>query len=177
MSPAPAAALQQSAVRVGVLVRVPLATAFELFTRDIDLWWRRGPRFRNAGTRAGVVHIDPHVDGRVFESIEDEHGPRTFEIGRVSAWEPPHRLVFSWRNANFAAGEVTEVEVQFRESKSGTQVEVTHRGWAALRADHPARHGQADQAYARMLGLWWGEQMNSMREFALHHLQERRTAS
>jgi uncharacterized protein YndB with AHSA1/START domain len=177
MSAAGAALASLGQVRVGVLVRVPPATAFELFTRDIDSWWRRGPQYRNAGSRGGFVHIDPHVDGRVFESIEDENGPRIFEIGRVSAWEPPHRLVFSWRNANFAPGEITEVEVRFLASRSGTTVEVTHRGWAALRADHPARHGQADEAYARMLGLWWGEQMSSLREFALQHVPERRTAS
>jgi uncharacterized protein YndB with AHSA1/START domain len=153
-------------VRVGVLVRVPLTTAFELFTTDIDRWWRRGPKFRNAGVNAGFVHIDPHVNGRVFESIEDENGPRVFEIGRVSAWEPPHRLVFSWRNSNFAAHEVTEVEVRFSAAGGGTKVEVTHRGWSALRGDHPARHGLDDQAFARMLGLWWGEQMSALREFA-----------
>jgi uncharacterized protein YndB with AHSA1/START domain len=154
-------------VRVSVLVRVPLATAFEIFTSEIDSWWRRGPKFRQAGTRAGIIHIDPQVDGRVFESIEDENGPRILEIGHISVWEPPHRLAFSWRNATFGPAEITQVEVQFRATGSGTTVEVTHRGWASVRPEHPARHGLDEVAFARMLGLWWGEQLAALRERVL----------
>jgi hypothetical protein len=40
--------------RVSVSVAVPLAVAFEIFTRDIDRWWRRGVKFRHAGRRAGL---------------------------------------------------------------------------------------------------------------------------
>jgi hypothetical protein len=35
-----------------------------------------------------------------------------------------------------------------------------------LRPDHPARHGLANEAFIRMIGLWWGEQMTSLREFS-----------
>jgi hypothetical protein len=42
-------------------------------------------------------------------------------------------------------------------------VTVTHRGWAAIRPDHPARHGQASAEFLRRLGLWWGEQLSSYR--------------
>jgi hypothetical protein len=40
---------------------------------------------------------------------------------------------------------------------------VTHRGLAGLRADHPARHGLQGADFCRMIGLWWGEQMSSLR--------------
>ena len=43
-------------------------------------------------------------------------------------------------------------------------VTVTHRGWSALRADHPVRHRLEVAAFCRMTGLWWGEQMSSLRE-------------
>jgi hypothetical protein len=33
-----------------------------------------------------------------------------------------------------------------------------------LRADHPARHALQGADFARMIGLWWGEQMSSLRE-------------
>jgi hypothetical protein len=64
---------------------------------------------------------------------------------------------------NFAAHEHTEVEVLFRAVGSGTHVTVVHRGWAAIRSDHPVRHGQPVPAFIRMMGLWWGEQLGTLR--------------
>ena len=151
-------------MRVSVAVAVPPAVAFEVFTAQIDRWWRRGPKFRHAGLRAGFVCLEPRVGGRLFESIDSEDGERVFEVGRVHVWEPPTRLAFSWRNANFSPDEVTNVTVEFAPTSSGTLVTVTHVGWGALRADHPARHGLQGAAFSRMIGLWWGEQMTSLRE-------------
>jgi hypothetical protein len=62
-------------------------------------------------------------------------------------------------------GELTEVEVTFASSSTGTFVTVVHRGWTNLRPDHPARHGMPVAAFLRSVGLWWGEQMTSMRIF------------
>jgi uncharacterized protein YndB with AHSA1/START domain len=154
--------------RISVAVAVPPAVAFEIFTSEIDRWWRRGPKFRHAGKRGGFVRLEPHVGGRLFESIDAEQGEHVFEVGRVRVWEPPARLAFSWRNANFGPDELTEVEVEFARTPSGTLVTVTHRGWAALRADHPARHELQGAAFSRMIGLWWGEQMASLRELSRH---------
>lgn len=151
-------------VRVSVAVAVPPALAFEVFTGEIDRWWRRGPKFRHAGRRGGFVRLEPHVGGRLFESIDSEDGEVVFEVGRVHVWDPPSRVAFSWRNANFAPDEVTNVTVEFAPTASGTLVTVTHLGWGALRADHPARHGLQGAAFSRMIGLWWGEQMTSLRE-------------
>jgi uncharacterized protein YndB with AHSA1/START domain len=91
-------------------------------------------------------------------------GTSVFEVGRVRVWEPPRRLAFTWRNGNYAAHEQTEVEVVFVPANAGTLVTVTHRGLSGLRADHPARHGLQDGDFSRMIGLWWGEQMSSLRE-------------
>jgi uncharacterized protein YndB with AHSA1/START domain len=104
------------------------------------------------------------VGGRLFESVDSDDGERVFEVGRVREWDPPRRIAFSWRNANFAPHESTDVVVEFAPSGAGTLVTVTHTGWAALRADHPARHRLEAAAFSRMIGLWWGEQMTSLRE-------------
>ena len=69
--------------RVSVAVAVPPKDAFDIFTGEIDRWWRRGPKFRHAGGRGGFVRLEPHVGGRLFESIDSEHGERIFEVGRV----------------------------------------------------------------------------------------------
>ena len=150
--------------RISVTVALPPPLAFEIFTEEIDRWWRRGIKFRHAGARRGFLRIEPEVGGRLFESIDGDEGPHVVEVGRVCVWEPPQRLSFTWRNANFAAHEQTQVDVEFAPSTAGTLVTVTHRGLAALRPDHPARHGLQGGEFSRMIGLWWGEQMSSLRE-------------
>jgi uncharacterized protein YndB with AHSA1/START domain len=148
--------------RVSVRVDVAADDAFRIFTEEIDLWWRRGAKFRHAGARKGIVAIEPREGGRVFESVDGDP-PIVIEIGVVQAWDPPRRLAFSWRNANFAPGEWTLVEVDFAPQREATLVTVTHRGWATLRDDHPARHGLAGVAFSRMIAAWWGDQMASLR--------------
>jgi hypothetical protein len=152
--------------RVEVHVGVQPAVAFEVFTAEIDLWWRHGPRFRFGGRQTGSLHFEPGVGGRLFESFGKGSNARVIEAGRVTVWAPPSRLVFDWRNLNFAPEETTEVEVIFEAMGSGTRVTVEHRGWAALRPGHPARHGLVGPMYSRELGLWWADLMSAMREFA-----------
>jgi uncharacterized protein YndB with AHSA1/START domain len=152
--------------RATVRVAAPQALAFDVFTREIDLWWKRGPKFRHSGKRPGILHLEPHVDGRIFEEITAE---QAIEVGRVRVWEPPARLVFSWRNATFAPNESTEVEVQFQPSGDGTLVIVEHRGWSTLRKDHPAKHGLDGLQLSGMIGGWWAELITAMGE----HVQSR----
>lgn len=149
--------------RVTVAVAVPPEVAFEVFTREIDRWWKRGPAFRPSGAQGGFIHLEPGVGGRLFYSFDGDEGEHVFVAGRVTVWEPPSRLTFTWRNATFTAEQSTEVEVEFARSRSGTLVTVTHRGWSALPVDHPARHGLPDAAFFRSVGLWWGELMSSLR--------------
>jgi uncharacterized protein YndB with AHSA1/START domain len=149
--------------KVSVSVAVPPVEAFRIFTEEIELWWRRGPRYRAAGSR-GIIHLEPGVGGRLFESFDDEGGPRVVQTGEVTCWEPPSRLVLRWRNVNFAPDEHTEVEVLFAAQRGGTLVTVIHRGWSTLRPDHPARHGLEVEAFVRMIGMWWGELASSLRE-------------
>ena len=152
--------------RVSVLVRVDPEAAFEVFTAEIDQWWRRGLKYRVAGSKRGIIGLEPGLGGRVFESYEDGGETRVIETGRITAWEPPARLVLEWRLANFAPEEKTEVEVVFAPSPSGTLVTVTHRGWSRIRPDHPARHGKEVAAFVRDLGMWWGDLMTSLRQRA-----------
>ncbi len=152
--------------RVSVSVAVPPADAFRIFTEEVDLWWRRGLKYRVGRGTEGILHLEPMVGGRLFETYTTAAGPRVAETGRVTAWEPPARLVFDWRAVNFAPGEKTEVEVRFEASGNGTLVTVTHRGWSRIRLDHPARHGQEMVAFVRMMGMWWGDLMTSLREHA-----------
>lgn len=160
---APERATPGDQARATVLVAVPPEAAFRIFTEEIDQWWRRGLKYRVAGGNRGFIHLEPRPGGRLYESFEAQGTTRVFETGTVIAWEPPSRLVFEWRGANFAPGERTQVEVQFAPSPGGTLVTVTHRGWASLRPDHPVRHGQEVAAFIRTMAVWWGEQLTSLR--------------
>lgn len=145
-----------------VYVAVSPDDAFDVFTTEIDLWWRHGRRFRIAGKKPGKIVFETKLGGRLFEVV----GERTFVVGSVIEWEPPRRLTLEWRNVNFAAHEKTHVEVTFTPQGDGTMVRVVHRGWAAIRGDHPARHGQDVPAFLRMMGMWWGDLLTSLREHA-----------
>jgi len=149
-----------------VFVAVPPAVAFEVFTTEIDLWWRQGPKFRIAGRRRGQLNFEPGAGGRLFETFSGATGTHTVEVGRVTAWEPPVSLQLEWRGVNFKPHEKTVVTVRFEPSRDGTLVTVRHSGWSALPEDHPVRHGLTGAAFSRMIGLWWGELMTSLREHA-----------
>lgn len=156
--------MSQDQVRVSVQVRVPPDVAFAIFTDEIDQWWGRGPAFRVAGRSPGVLTIEPRLGGRIFE--QGAAGAPLWEVGTVTAWEPPARLRFDWRSVTFVAGESTEVEVTFQAYGAGTRVTVEHRGWAAIRADHPVRHGEPPAVFLRRMGGWWGSLMTSLRAHA-----------
>jgi uncharacterized protein YndB with AHSA1/START domain len=150
--------------KVTVTVGVEPKDAFEIFTQEIDLWWRRGMRFRPVGRKVGVLHFESGVGGRLFEAYEVRGESRLIVVGTVTVWDPPSRLVFEWRNTNFAPGESTEVEVTFEPMGEGvTQVTLCHRGWSKLRPDHPARHGNVGPAMSRMIGMWWGDLLSAFR--------------
>lgn len=154
------------ATRASVFVAVPPAEAFRLFVDEIDLWWRRGPRFRTAGAHAGVIRIEPGVGGRLFEAWQVDGRDWVFETGRVVEWDPPRGFALEWRLSNFAPGESTRVEVGFADEDEGTRVTVVHRGWAGLRPDHPARHGEPAGRFVARHAQWWGALLAAFRVHA-----------
>jgi len=152
------------AARASVFVGIAPKDAFDVFTNEIDLWWKQGRAYRIAGKRPGRLQFEPGPGGRLFETFEAQGESRTFEIGRITAWEPPGRLVFEWRGINFMPDEKTEVEVRFTSRGDGTLVSVEHRGWSALPEDHPVRHGATGPDFIGRIGMWWGSLMTSLRE-------------
>jgi uncharacterized protein YndB with AHSA1/START domain len=144
---------------VTTYVAVSPGDAFTVFTREIDRWWKRGPRHRQSLEVDGVLRFE---GGRLVE-LSADGTRRLFEVGRVLVWEPGARLVFEWRARTFAPDEVTEVEIRFEPMNEGTRVTLEHRGWDAIPAGHPIRDGLPESAFTDRIALWWGELATGLR--------------
>ncbi len=149
-----------SRVLVALRVRAAPEFAFQAFTAEIGQWWRPNLLFQFTPRGPGVVSFEPGPDGRFIETLANG---KVFEIGRIRAWEPPTRLVFGWRQATFAPGQDTEVEVRFEAVGEETRVTVEHRGWETVPQEHVARHSFPDALFLRRHGEWWQSLLASMK--------------
>src|SRR5207245_2553679 len=68
--------------------------------------------------------IETRVGGRFYERRPDG---AEYEIGRVTSYQPPALLAFSWRAPSWDV--TTQVEIRFVADGAGTRVELEHSGW------------------------------------------------
>ena len=141
-----------SKVIVSVRVAADPHAAFDVFTRDIALWWKPSPLFRFTSRDGGVLGFEPGEDGRFIETLPSG---RVFVIGRIQVWEPGRRLVFGWRQATFTKDQNTQVEVRFEPVEGETRITVEHRGWDSVPQQHVARHTMSDIVFLRRHGEYW----------------------
>ena len=141
---------------VGHHVDVPVdpQQAFDLFTREINRWWRKGSPYWNDGTRACGLRFETGVGGRFIE-VYDEATGEGFEIGSVQVWEPGARIVFTWRQADWGSGENIEGEARFESIEGGTRVTMTFRGFENVTGGAELSHGYGYGA-GELLG-WYKE--------------------
>ena len=139
-------------VMVALRVRATPDRAFEVFTREIAVWWRPNALFAFTPRDPGVMAFEPGAGGRLTTTLANG---KVFEIGRIRAWEPPSRLVFGWRQATFTPDQDTEVEVRFEPVGEETRVTVEHIGWDAIPQAHAARHGFPLPLFLTRHGEWW----------------------
>ena len=147
-------------IRLAARVRRPIADAFRLFTEEIGNWWP-AQTHHTRGPVVGMV-FEGRVGGRLIEVCADGV---TVPFGEVLAWEPPHRVVFSW-HPSVQPTTPTEIEVRFSAEVDGaTRVEVEHRGWERLRdRAHQQRTSYLNgwpTVWARFLAAAGGEILSS----------------
>jgi uncharacterized protein YndB with AHSA1/START domain len=109
-------------IRKSIRVERPPPIAFRVFCEAIGEWWPKGPSF-NGKVLIGMI-IESRIGGRFFERYA---GGTEYEIGRVTEYEPPHRVSFTWRAPSW--DRATQVQVRFTAEDSGTRVELEHSGW------------------------------------------------
>jgi uncharacterized glyoxalase superfamily protein PhnB len=104
-----------------VVVATDPATAFSVFTGEMDLWWQRGPiNFWSDAHRVVEIRCEPGVGGRIMEVLDDGSGDAVLVRATVTAWEPPGRLAFQ------SALDDVATEITFAADGEGTRVIVTH---------------------------------------------------
>jgi uncharacterized protein YndB with AHSA1/START domain len=160
--------VEASRVLVALRVPVPAERAFSAFTEEIGTWWQPHGLFQFTD-RSGTLAFEPGPDGRLVETYADGS---SFVVGEIRAWEPPHRLVVSWRHANFPADQETELHVRFDEVEDPaggagavaveTRVVVEHFGWDRIPPEHAARHGFPLPLFQLRFAEWWRSLLGSL---------------
>ncbi len=117
--------------------------AWDVWTTKFSSWWPRG--HTTSGDPDTVVTLEAGVGGRIFErtSAGDE-----IEWGRVTVWEPPARLSYTW-HIGHDASEATLVELAFVAAGDGaTRLEIEQTGFENL--------GERGLAYREGNTAGWG---------------------
>jgi uncharacterized protein YndB with AHSA1/START domain/quinol monooxygenase YgiN len=140
-----------------------------VFTTDIGTWWKRGTRYWNDADAGLELRFEPHVGGRLIE-VADLASGEGFEIGRVLAWEPGKRLVFTWRQADWEPTESTDVEVRFEPAGTATRVTIEHGGWDRVPSAVAMTEGYS-AGWVELLGFYAdaAEARRTFIHLALHH--------
>lgn len=146
-------------VVVSTFVAVAPGDAFEIFTRDIDLWWKQTPRYRSMPGQSGKLSFE----GAPPERLVERGGAGVTVLGRVLAWEAGRRLAFEWRGGELTDAPHSQVEVRFEPLRAGTRVTLEHKGLGQLPVNHRARHGFTGEAFEAMFGYFWADALVSYR--------------
>jgi uncharacterized protein YndB with AHSA1/START domain len=154
-----------SKVFISLHMPVDPTRAFEAFTREIASWWRPDRLFQITPHGDGALAFEPGAGGRLITRLNNGE---TFEIGRISVWEPGKRLVFGWRQASFSPEQLTEVEVRFEPVGNETRVSIEHRAWDTIPQRHVARHGFPEHITLQRVADWWRVSLTALRA-ALRH--------
>lgn len=110
-----------AAIHKTVTIARPVEAAFRVFM-NMRAWWPRTHSYHR--DRVEEIGLENRVGGRFYERHTDGG---EFVIGRVVAYEPPRRVVFTWQGPDMA--QPTEVAVTFHPDGNGTRVELVHGGW------------------------------------------------
>jgi uncharacterized protein YndB with AHSA1/START domain len=134
-----------TAVRRTITVAVSQQQAFEVFTAHFGTWWPKQYSIGEADMADFV--LESKEGGRWYEVGVDG---KECDAGRVTAFEPPDRLILAWHlDASFQydpdPAHASEVEVRFiAEGPTRTRVELEHRGFERHGVSADGVHGVVD---------------------------------
>lgn len=133
-------------------IRRSAQDAFRMFTAEITAWWPLAThsRARDAdGERSLKVTIEPHVGGRVFETLNT--GAER-DWGEVLAWDPGARFAMRWQMGR-PREQGTEVDVMFEAIDADRcRVTLRHSHWERLGEAARELRGQYDHGWNLVFG-------------------------
>jgi len=130
-------------IRKSIFVgRVP-EVSFRVFCEEITQWWPGG-----FGGKDTKLYLDREVGGRFYERRIDGS---EYEIGRITAYQPPAIVAFTWRAPSWDV--TTRVEIRFAPERGGTRVELEHSGWEQDAKTQDARKNY-DSGWETILGYF-----------------------
>jgi hypothetical protein len=101
---------EPNSISSSVDVAVDPATAFKVFTEEVNCWWLQGPINFHDSTRAYEMLIEPRLGGRVLE-VYDLDTYDGLKLAIITQWEPgAHWLqdVFGFSPASHIPDEFTD---------------------------------------------------------------------
>jgi uncharacterized protein YndB with AHSA1/START domain len=137
-----------TSVTVRQEVAAPVEHAFDVFTAGIGSWWDPGHHIL-AAELAEMV-FEPYAGGHIIDRGTDGSECRW---SRILAYEPPHRVCFSWDislqwQLETDPAKASEIEVTFTpDGPDRTIVVLTHR--------HLDRHGDGWQTMRDAVSSGW----------------------
>jgi uncharacterized protein YndB with AHSA1/START domain len=140
--------LTDTSVSTSIIVEAPIERAFSVFTEGIGTWWP--PQHHILEGELAEMVFEPYVGGAIIDRATDGSECRW---ARVLAYEPPHRVVFSWDiNSRWQIEtdpeRTSEVEVRFTaQAPDRTLAELEHR-----KLD---RHGEGWEQMREAVGSGW----------------------
>jgi uncharacterized protein YndB with AHSA1/START domain len=128
-------------IRKSIQVAQSPEVAFKVFCEDMHKWWPGG-----FGGKDSKVFLEGKVGGRYYERRADGS---EYEIGRVTAYQPPSLVAFTWRAPSWDVA--TQVEIRFSAEAGGTRIALEHSGWEQSEKTREARTNY-DSGWGRILG-------------------------
>jgi uncharacterized protein YndB with AHSA1/START domain len=128
-------------IRKSIRVERAPEISFRVFCEHITEWWPGG-----FGGKDAKLFMEGRVGGRFYERRADG---TEYQIGQVTAYQPPSVVAFTWRAPSWEV--TTRVEVRFSAEDRGTRVELEHSGWEQDAKTRDARKNY-DSGWDTILG-------------------------
>jgi uncharacterized protein YndB with AHSA1/START domain len=138
-------------VRRTVTVSWTPEAAFRHFTDEFADWWPRSSHSIGGKLVARII-FECHVGGQIIEELQDG---RRFLWGTVTAFDRPHRVVFTW-HPSMESDQAQDVEMRFTPAGNGTLVELISTGWERLGPDAAKMRKGYDIGWGSVLDAYAG---------------------